>query len=426
MASDADFIRTFFTSLGTPDEMLERAAAGCARLRVNSHIHLPPNFSAFDTVAQAVSLAAAQDVRVVGVSNYYDFTVYTDFARRAAAAGLFPLFGIEIIALLDDLLRAGVRVNDPGNPGKMYICGKGISRFSPLGREAAALLQVIRDKDSARMAAMVERLARLCAAAGLDLGLDEAAVVDGVVRRHGCPRETVYLQERHVAQAFEEAIARMVPASERAAALERLYGVPSTAPHDPGTVQAEIRSHLMKAGKPAYTEETFVGFEHAMCLILALGGIPCYPVVADGARPICPFEEDVGALVSEMAARNLHCVEFIPNRNRPEVLLRYARALRDAGVAVTAGTEHNTPELLPIEPRCAGGAPVPEEAAALFWEGACVVAAHQFLRFAGRAGYVDDTGRPDPAHRTPHERIAAYAALGSAVIAAAMERGPAA
>ena len=420
MTSDSDFVSGFFVSLGSPEEVAARPEPAGGRLRVNAHIHLPPNFSAFDSVEQAVRLAVEQGVRVVGVSNYYDYTVYTDFARRATEAGLFPLFGIEIIALLDDLLKAGIRINDPGNPGKMYICGKGISRFSPLSDEAADLLQVIRDKDSARMAAMVEKLAALCAAAGLDLGVDEAAVIDGVVRRHGCARETVYLQERHVAQAFEEAIARSVPAQERSATLERLFGAPSKAPLDPLTVQAEIRSHLMKAGKPAYTEETFVGFEHAVRLILALGGIPCYPVVADGARPILPFEENVDALVQEMAARNLHCVEFIPNRNSPEVLVRYARALRSAGLAVTAGTEHNTPELLPIEPRCAGGAPVPEEAAALFWEGACVVAAHQFLRFSGRAGFVDDQGRPDPAHATPHDRIAAYAALGARVIDAAM------
>jgi hypothetical protein len=27
------------------------------------------------------------------------------------------------------LCEAGVRVNDPGNPGKTYLCGKGITRF---------------------------------------------------------------------------------------------------------------------------------------------------------------------------------------------------------------------------------------------------------------------------------------------------------
>jgi hypothetical protein len=48
-------------------------------LKNNAHIHLPPNFSAFETVEQAVDLAAAQGVRVLGVSNYYDYAVYDDF-----------------------------------------------------------------------------------------------------------------------------------------------------------------------------------------------------------------------------------------------------------------------------------------------------------------------------------------------------------
>src|SRR5579859_4829126 len=140
-----------FNDLGTPESLLARAAkqdALTARLRVNAHIHLPPNFSAFDSVAQAVDLAAEQDVRVLGASNYYDYGVYAEFAARAGERGIFPLFGLEIIALIDDLVRAGIKINDPGNPGKMYLCGKGITRFDPMSAEAAGLLEVIRDKDS--------------------------------------------------------------------------------------------------------------------------------------------------------------------------------------------------------------------------------------------------------------------------------------
>ena len=57
---------------------------------VNAHIHLPPNFSAFESVSQAVTLAAAQKVAVLGASNYYDFRVYADFAVQAQAQGIFP------------------------------------------------------------------------------------------------------------------------------------------------------------------------------------------------------------------------------------------------------------------------------------------------------------------------------------------------
>src|SRR5260221_4570843 len=101
-------------------------------LPVNPHIRLPPNFSSFDSVEQAVDLASEQGLKVLGASNYYDYSVYGDFARLAAKDKIYPLFGIEIIALLTDLQSAGIKLNDPGNPGKMYICGKGITRFAPM------------------------------------------------------------------------------------------------------------------------------------------------------------------------------------------------------------------------------------------------------------------------------------------------------
>ncbi|MFN8631530.1 MAG: hypothetical protein U0838_14790 [Chloroflexota bacterium] len=42
---------------------------------------------------------------------------------------------------------------------------------------------------------------------------------------------------------------------------------------------------------------------------------------------------------------------------------------------MTAGTEHNTPERIPLEPFARGGAPIPDEALDIFFGGACVVAA---------------------------------------------------
>ncbi len=62
----------------------------------------------------------------------------TRISRRALPkSGYFALFGLEIIALIDDLLAAGIKINDPGNPGKMYICGKGITKFAPLSSNAS-------------------------------------------------------------------------------------------------------------------------------------------------------------------------------------------------------------------------------------------------------------------------------------------------
>jgi hypothetical protein len=394
------------------------------RVGVNAHIHLPPNFSAFDSTQQAVSLAAGEGIGVLGASNYYDFSAYSTLADEAAGRGVFPLFGLEIICLIDELIQAGVKINDPGNPGKMYVCGKAITGFeAPAGRgmseQAQRLLQTIRDNDAARMAEITARLAAIFAGAGLDTGLTVEVIKDRVAARYSVARETVYLQERHVAQAFQEALFEAVAETDRAALLAKAYGTPpKAAPGDAGGVQNDIRSLLMKAGKAAFVPDTFVGFDHAYRLILALGGIPCYPVLADGATPICPYEADVDHLITDLKARGIYAAELIPIRNAPEVVSRYVRALRGAGLIVTGGTEHNTPDLLPLTPTCQGNVPLPDDVAAIFREGACVVAAHQYRTRRGEPGFVDAEGRPAAGYGSDDERIQAFAGLGAAVIAA--------
>jgi len=398
--------------------LADRGLAPAARPPVNSHIHLPPNFSAFRNVEQAVRLAAEQGVGVMGVSNYYYHDVYGDYVEQARRHGIFPLFGLEIIALIDELVRAKVLINDPGNPGRIYICGKGITRFDALGGEAERLMNVIRRNDARRMAEMTAKLAGIFAERGLETHLDDRAVIQGVCRRHRCPPDVVVLQERHIAQAFQEELFRRVPAGERIARLGRILGAPSKAKSDDDTVtmQNEIRSHLMKSGKPAFVPETFLSFPEAYRLILELGGIPCYPTLADGTSPLCAYEEPVEKLIDNIRGLNCHAAEFIPIRNSPEVLARYVRAMRAAGLAILGGTEHNTLDLLPIEPTCVRGAPVPEDVKEIFWEGACVAAAHQFLTLHGECGFVDAAGRPHPAYGSAEERIRAFARLGAAVI----------
>jgi hypothetical protein len=151
-------------------------------------------------------------------------------------------------------------------------------------------------------------------------------------------------------------------------------------------------------------------------LILALGGIPCYPTLADGTNPICPFEESPEGLVEAMRGWGIYAAEFIPVRNAPDVLTRYVTAMRSAGIVVTAGTEHNTLDLISMEPRCLKDAPIPAEIAAIFREGACVVVAHQYLTMHGEPGFVDADGRPNPAYATDEERIKAFAVMGAELL----------
>jgi len=202
-----------------------------------------------------------------------------------------------------------------------------------------------------------------------------------------------------------------VPPGGRVAALEKIVGAKAKVKgeQDAVGVQNELRSHLMKAGKAAFVEERFVSFEEARELILELGGIPAYPVVADGAAPMGGFEEPVENLIANMKGRGLFAAEFIPARNSAPVLAQYAKAMRAAGLVVTAGTEHNSLDLIPMEPRCKGGVAIPPELTPMFWEGTCVVAAHQYLTAHGEPGFVDAEG-------TPKRSIEEMAKLGGVVI----------
>ena len=111
---------------------------------LNTHVHLPPNFSAFETAEDAVQAAAAEGVTVLGASNFHHHGIYRRFADAATAAGIVPLFGLEFISVMDDLRDAAVKVNDPANPGRIYLCGKGVDPFARPTATATRLLEQVR------------------------------------------------------------------------------------------------------------------------------------------------------------------------------------------------------------------------------------------------------------------------------------------
>jgi hypothetical protein len=403
----------FLKRLGSVDEVLVEAGnAGVPEsLTYNSHIHLPPNFSAFETVEQAVELAASEGVQVLGCGNYYDYSVYQQFTETARDQGVFPLFGTEIIALETELQVQDIRINDPGNPGRHYICGKGISRFEELSPRADHLLRGIRTNDTLRMREMAGKMAGVFSDHGVDTGLNDQAVIERVVKRHGCSTDTVTLQERHLAQAFQEIFFDKVPEDQREQKLAGLFGTsPQSNSTDAVGIQNEIRSHLMKAGKICFVPETFVNLAQAKELIVELGGIACYPVLADGSKKRCEYETPLEEFIETLKAHNYSMVELITIRNSAEVLAEYVSAIRQAGIAVVAGTEHNTLDLLPMKPACVGGEAIPPEIDTIFREGICVLAAHAFLKAHGEDGFVD--GEEGDAN----ERIERFSRIGAVVL----------
>lgn len=386
---------------------------------VNTHVHLPPNFSAFTSVEDAVRNAAAEGIAVLGASNFHDQRIYARFREVASAAGIVPLYGVEAITVDAVLAAEGIRVNDQENPGRIYVCGKGIDPFTAPSDAARDLIARARAADVERMRTMVPLLRVRFGNAGLDTPLTDESIAEDVADRADVPRDWVVLQERHVAQAFQEALFLTTAPERRPTVLAAAFGGPASVNiDDPLAVQAQIRSRLMKAGRHAFVPESPVSFADAYRLILELDGIPCYPTLADGAVPVCPWEDPPAGLAARILERGFHAAELIPTRNRPEVVDEYVAAFRSAGIIVTGGTEHNTAQRIPLEPRCVDGSLPSQTARDTFWEGTCVIAAHQHLRSEGRPGFVDAHGAPTSGFPDADSRIRWFAALGADLIAA--------
>lgn len=181
----------------------------------------------------------------------------------------------------------------------------------------------------------------------------------------------------------------------------------------------------MKAGKNCFVPEAYLSLAQAKKLILQLGGIVCYPVLADGANPVCEYETPVEKLIETLKSENISMVELVPIRNKPEVLREYVTKIRKAGIAVVAGTEHNTLDVIPMEPACVGGTPIPDDLKEIFVEGAYVVAAHQYLTLNGKCGFVDNSGKPNAQYKDAESRIKAFCEVGKAVVARYFKNNPA-
>ena len=196
-------------------------AADGPRLTFNTHLHVPPNFSAFTTVEDAVETSAREGVKVIGTSNFHDFGVYERFDAAARRHRLKALFGLEFISLLAEEQRNGVKINDPANPGRAYICGKGIPAPAAPSPAARAFMDAAKASNEARTSEMVDLIGDLFAGAGLVLDVTYDSIVSVVAARAEVPAEWVVLQERHAALGFQDALFGAVPVTARGALLEK-------------------------------------------------------------------------------------------------------------------------------------------------------------------------------------------------------------
>lgn len=355
-------------------------------LKVNNHIHSPYSFSAFKTIEEAVRMARSEDISVLGINDFYVTDGYGEFIDLCHQYGLFPLLNIELIGISRGDQEAGIRVNDPNNPGRTYISGKSLTFPSILSGKMQHKLDRIVKESNNQVARMIVLLNRWLESQGTGISLTVREIMD----EHAME----LLRERHVAKALRIKVEQNSPtADEYRHLLERVYGGrPSTRERqDIAGIEDEIRSRLLKAGTPAFVpedEKAFINLDEIIKIIEEAGGIPTYPMLLDGAGGgITEFERDRQALMDDLRSWGFRSVEMIPGRNRMEVLKEYAEFFYEAGFVVSFGTEHNTTAMPPLTVRCMGGVPLDRDLMRISFNGASYLAAHQYLVIKSGVGY---------------------------------------
>jgi hypothetical protein len=376
-------------------EKLVKEMRGCAFpffRETNGHIHTPYSFSAFHDTDVIFEMAVKEKIAVLGINDFYVTDGYDIFHEECVSHGIFPLFNIEFIGLLKEEQQKGIRINDPNNPGRIYFSGKGLDYPFETGWKQRRQIRKVKRESQKQVKAMITRLNTLIQKENPSLYMS----YDLVKKMYA--HELV--RERHIAKALRVMLSKRIhEPGKQMEFLERLYGKPSKADiMNPAAVENEIRSNLLKSGGAAFVEEdekSFLELKKIIQIIISSGGIPCYPVLLDDpSGKFTEFEADPEQLYNRLRSLGVECIELIPGRNDLNILRDFVEFFHKRGFVITFGTEHNTPEMHPLTVATRGGVPLDEPLKRIGWEGACIIAAHQYLRAEGRQGYV----LPDGSH----------------------------
>jgi hypothetical protein len=375
---------------------------------INGHIHTPNSFSAFTDIEMAFKMAKKEGVDVLGINDFYTIDGYEEFAREALKYKIFPLFNIEFMVLQEDLQRRGIRVNDPNNPGRTYFSGKGLSYPVRMSGISSGKIKELQKQSNLQTFHMVEKLNDFLSGNNIDLYFDAAELKKNLAKN--------LFRERHIAQAVRLAVFEKEHTNaDRKDLFKKIFSGKEVKSNldDSVSLENEIRSNLLKSGGVAFVPEdnkAFLSMDEVVNIITDAGGIPCYPVLLDNPHGnFTDYEADKENLFNELVANDVYSVELIPGRNDFKILKDFVTFFHRNGFVVTFGTEHNTPKLIPLKVSCRNGVPLDEELRQINYEGAGIIAAHQYLISRNEEGYLN--GR-----KAKIEEREKFAELGHAII----------
>lgn len=363
-------------------------------LDVNAHLHTPYSFCAFDSIKQAVEMAKKEDLSVIGINDFYTTEGYNEWNALCRENGITPMFNFEFIGVSVEEQSKGIRINDPGNPGRIYLSGKGLSFPFHLDEPYASQFAKVKADANMQSKEMCDKLNDHLETVEVGFALSfediKTKMTKGMVR------------ERHIAKALREKVFELCATDdERKALLEKAFNGKSVASvlNNAVALENEIRSVLLKAGGAAFIPEdpkSFLPMETVRALILNGKGIPTYPILGNALNGgFTEFEDSKEQLLKTLKNKGFYAIEFISIRNTTAMLEEYAQYFVDNGFVVTLGSEHNTPALTPVKLYTSDDDKLSPLLKKINYEGACITIAHQQLVAEGKQGWLDVEGKPD-------------------------------
>ena len=362
------------------------------RLSVNGHVHTPYSFSAFENIEDIFIKAREENIKVLGINDFYVADGYDDFFRLARQYRIFPLFNIEFIGLLEKEQQQNIRVNDPNNPGRTYFSGKGLRYPFAVGKKNEVRLRHVIRESQQQVVQMVEKLQPCLHAINAPFSIAFEEIKQSLAKE--------LVRERHIAKMLRIKINDCFQGeTEKKQFLTALYsGRESRADlHNPVSLEEELRGNLLKSGGIAFVPESpeaFLPLAELIEIIVDAGGIPCYPVLLDDKDGKCTeFEADFPGLHRRLRELNVGMIELIPGRNDIKMLKRFVEYFDNAGFVILFGTEHNSPSMIPLTISSRGKVPLDDKMLRISEQGCCLVAAHQYLSSKGYKSIVESVCR---------------------------------
>jgi hypothetical protein len=379
------------------------------RRGVNLHLHTNESFSSFRSPTEAIWQAVREGIAVMGINDHYTLAGHDEFRRACELARLPATYSMEAVGMEAEAAAAGRLLNDPGNPGRVYLSAKGITRTPPESSDAMRTLSGMRAALERRNREMTAKAAHVFHER---LSADAPSWEDVLSLT---PRGNA--TERHISKAIMLRVKDMAASGagagdehEERKLFERLCGTAPPEDESPAALQNFVRAKLLKVGAPCFVEESadaFVSMARMRDVFLEFGAIPTYPVLGN---PVTDGEEDIDKLLDGLIELGWHAIEVIPFRNTRERLAEIVEGARRRWLPVFPGTEHNTPDPKPLLDQFS----LDPDFEPAFADGAAVLLGHQAEVAAGRLSLVDKKGRPTIAD--PRERFEHFRAAGAGVI----------